>query len=288
MSKYTNYEEKPSTQYDLYRLPVGLELYNGLIRRHVKKDLGDIHLLDLGCGTGNYSKPLLDEGIGKMTCVDASQAMLDQCKMKIIGTEHEKKVDFKQVILPNVPYPEEKFDVIINSYVLHHLVNPEFNESNQQYRVTDWSNIENSIINATKSLKKNGLFLILYSTDAQAAGLWYGYFMPKARSRSVSTCPTPELIGRAAERAGLKKLTEYGMLESHLGDDNKNNEEFFLNNDEAWMQDSITSCGDEEELERGKEMVRQLKKEGKLSEFMKSHDGNTDIGFGRIIAFRKV
>ena len=40
-------------------------------------------MLDAGCGTGRYSKDLIDLGVGKITLLDQSLTMLEIAKEKL-------------------------------------------------------------------------------------------------------------------------------------------------------------------------------------------------------------
>ncbi len=74
MSSFTNYESKAATDYDVTRIPVGIEIYEGAIRKYApERDFTKVKVLDLGAGTGSYDKLLLDNGIGHITCADVSQ-----------------------------------------------------------------------------------------------------------------------------------------------------------------------------------------------------------------------
>jgi tRNA (cmo5U34)-methyltransferase len=78
-------------------------------------------VLDIGCGAGNYPVKLLQKtGTTNVTLVDLSQPMLDKAKERVqtltTGTVTTFKSDFRTVGLP-----DQKFDVIIATAVLHHL-----------------------------------------------------------------------------------------------------------------------------------------------------------------------
>lgn len=69
MSNWCNYESNPSTDYDQNRIAVASEAYLGFIRQHSPaKSFSETNVLDLGCGTGNYAKVLLDAGIKNTSC----------------------------------------------------------------------------------------------------------------------------------------------------------------------------------------------------------------------------
>jgi len=73
-------------------------------------------ILDLGCGTGNLSASVLDFIKVDMTGLDKSFPMLKKAKAKAL-----------QVICAdadyNLPFNDHSFDVVIGSYVIHHIKN---------------------------------------------------------------------------------------------------------------------------------------------------------------------
>ena len=69
---------------------------------------GHRNILELMCGTGRISIPLIDEGI-PLTCVDYSEEMLDVFRKKTNGSQNVRIVcqDICELSL------EEQFDLII-------------------------------------------------------------------------------------------------------------------------------------------------------------------------------
>ena len=79
------------------------------------------HLLDVGCGAGNFSLRLLEKLPNlDVTLVDLSRPMLDR------ATERVQRATSGAVValqgdVRDVPLGEEQFDVILAAAVLHHL-----------------------------------------------------------------------------------------------------------------------------------------------------------------------
>lgn len=73
-----------------------------------------IHVLDAGCGTGNYSKVLLEAGVGKVNMFDGSEGMLKQSKAKLQKFIDSKQiVELRQHLLPTLPFEDNKFDAVM-------------------------------------------------------------------------------------------------------------------------------------------------------------------------------
>ncbi|KQC07567.1 MAG: hypothetical protein APR62_06280 [Smithella sp. SDB] len=102
-----------SKTYDDYRSYSRSEIHQ-LIRFGKLKS--GIKILDLGCGTGNLSAELLDCIKVDIIGADKSFQMLKKAKAKAL-----------QVICAdadnNLPFNDNSFDVVIGSYVIHHIKN---------------------------------------------------------------------------------------------------------------------------------------------------------------------
>ena len=79
------------------------------------------HILDIGCGAGNYSLKLLQSLPNlDVTLVDLSQPMLTRAAERV-GAATTGKVTTRQGDIREIPLGEEAFDVILAAAVLHHL-----------------------------------------------------------------------------------------------------------------------------------------------------------------------
>lgn len=79
------------------------------------------HVLDVGCGAGNYTLKLLEQLPNlDATLIDLSRPMLDRAQERVgaatTGTVTPIQGDIREVSLP-----EEGYDVILAAAVLHHL-----------------------------------------------------------------------------------------------------------------------------------------------------------------------
>jgi ubiquinone/menaquinone biosynthesis C-methylase UbiE len=78
-----------------------------------------MHALDYGCGTGLLSFPLKD-ALGHITLKDSSAGMLEVLREKIAAQE-VGNMTVRQADLSSQPLPEERYDLIYTSMVLHHI-----------------------------------------------------------------------------------------------------------------------------------------------------------------------
>lgn len=79
------------------------------------------HLLDVGCGGGNYTLKLLERMPGlNVTLVDLSQAMLDLAVPRV-RPRTTGSVEAIQSDIREVDFGKERFDIVLASAMLHHL-----------------------------------------------------------------------------------------------------------------------------------------------------------------------
>ncbi len=104
------------------------------------------HLLDIGCGAGNYSLKMLTK-IANLNCtlVDLSKPMLDKAKERV-SAKTNNKVKTIQGDIREVELKEKSFDIILAGAVLHHLRDD-----------TDWETTFNKLYNL---LKPGGCLMI--------------------------------------------------------------------------------------------------------------------------------
>ncbi|XP_065058202.1 ubiquinone/menaquinone biosynthesis C-methyltransferase UbiE-like [Rhopilema esculentum] len=171
MSNFEKYDST-SAHYDDGRVPAGASVYAAVIQNYLNKPLNEIHLLDAGCGTGNYSKAFLDNGIGKVSCFDASEGMLSKAKNKLSDYIATKNViQIKQGFLPKIPYEDNCYDAVIFMQVLHHIDTLESN----------FANLKATMKDAYRVLKPGGVLMINFCTGDQVLyGAWFVNLIPRS------------------------------------------------------------------------------------------------------------
>lgn len=87
-------------------------------------------ILEIGCGTGQYSKGLLEYDCA-LFCADISYGMLDRAVKKCLGNED---VHFFVSDTRELPIKKNTFDAVVGNSILHHLVDKE-KALNQIFRV---------------------------------------------------------------------------------------------------------------------------------------------------------
>jgi SAM-dependent methyltransferase len=74
-------------------------------------------VLDVGCGPGQLTA-LLDQVAGSMTGIDFAPRMIEEARNRF------PQIDFQVANTERLPFGEASFDVVVCSYVAHHLARP--------------------------------------------------------------------------------------------------------------------------------------------------------------------
>src|SRR5262245_1963499 len=79
------------------------------------------HILDVGCGAGNYSLKLLEQLPNlDITLIDLSHPMLERAKERV-GRATTGSIKALQGDIREVKLPDQGFDIVLAAAVLHHL-----------------------------------------------------------------------------------------------------------------------------------------------------------------------
>ncbi|MDR8523721.1 class I SAM-dependent methyltransferase [Shewanella fidelis] len=99
-------------------------IYNALLERpSTMALLGDLQgkdVIDMGCGSGEYAQWLLEQSVGRLTCIDISEEMIDLVKNKFGLNVHA----YCQNLSQGLPLEKDNSaDVIVCPLVLHYIEN---------------------------------------------------------------------------------------------------------------------------------------------------------------------
>ena len=84
-------------------------------------ELGELAMLDAGCGSGRYMLHALRRGAARVSGVDLSPAMLDRARTELGGFQHDAKVELALGSLDALPVPDASVDLTVCSLVIGHL-----------------------------------------------------------------------------------------------------------------------------------------------------------------------
>ena len=131
------------------------------------------HVIDIGAGTGNYTKRIAEHG-HFVTAVEPSSAMISKaCR--------HKNIEWKNSAAENIPLPDATFDAAYCTLSMHHFVN-----------------LEKSLTEIFRVLKPGGEFVAFTADPRRSAeGFWMPrYFGPIYDKTKKVFVPTQQLVDK--------------------------------------------------------------------------------------------
>jgi ubiquinone/menaquinone biosynthesis C-methylase UbiE len=140
------------------------------------------HLLDLGCGTGNYTAEL-QKAAKSVVGIDISKGMIDQAKAKF------PEMKFICGDVSDLPFDSEAFDGAFSIQVLHHVKKREI-FLKETHRV----------------LRQGGYIAIDSCSHKQMRACWYYHYFPQGLEKDLTRIPDSEQIISMLEKAGFSDI----------------------------------------------------------------------------------
>jgi ubiquinone/menaquinone biosynthesis C-methylase UbiE len=147
-------------------------------------------VLDIGCGTGNYSIILERLTEAKTFGIDPSEGMLDKARKK------NSRVVFTQGTGGSIPFENDYFDFIYMTDVIHHI--PDLNELFLEMR---------------RVLKTQGKICIMTQSHKQIENRPITRYFPGTANVDKQRYPTLSQINQAALNNGLVSIKEEILYE---------------------------------------------------------------------------
>jgi SAM-dependent methyltransferase len=209
--------------------------------------------LDIGCGTGNYTQALYQEGL-QLTGIDPSGKMLKQARQRnpninwMLGSAEEVELD------------DETIDGITGFLTIHH-----------------WRDLERGFEELHRVLKPTGRLVLFTSTPKQMRGYWLNHYFPKMLEDSIKQMPNLDIVQRALRQSGFQQLEEdryfvHPTLEDKFLYGGKHDPQLYLEKKIRKGISSFAALANQQEVVAG---VAQLKEDianGKIREIMASYE----------------
>jgi ubiquinone/menaquinone biosynthesis C-methylase UbiE len=181
--------------YDEYRKPD--ELILRLLSEEIRKlavRVSNLSMLDVGCGTGGYSIPLAKRFAMKLTGIDVSGEMLERARAKYTGG------NWILGDIESIDFEEKSFDVVLMSYVLHHV---------RDYKRT--------LKTVYKILKRASSLLFIVTDDHdQFHSSFYHRYMPRIMEIDLSRFPKVNELRNYLKRVNFKVRAKKVRREQHI------------------------------------------------------------------------
>lgn len=266
VSGYEDYAAKAAL-YDQTRGAVGIEIVVGCLTQS-PTPLADQHILDAGCGTGNYAAALLPL-CSHVTGVDANEAMLVVAREKLSSVAADR-FDLDEGELEELPYPDGSFDGVLAIQVFHHLEDSSAN---------GWAAHGRAVGELSRVLRPGGVLVIGTSSRAQLRdGYWYYSLISRAADEIAARYAPIEVLLQVMADNDLHFAGQFVPIHETIQGSAYFDPRAPLSPE--WRAgDSTWALISEDELEWAETTLRTLDEAGELERFFHTKDARRgDIG----------
>ncbi|WP_405204967.1 class I SAM-dependent methyltransferase [Aquimarina sp. LLG6339-5] len=212
--------------------------------------------LDIGCGTGNYTKQFDKRGY-QFIGIDPSSEMLEKAKTPI------NNVFWEIGKAETLSLSKNSIDGIIASLTLHH-----------------WDNLDLGFASLHNVLKSTGNIVIFTATPIQMKGYWLCHYFPKMLEDSIRQMPSLKKIKKSLQKNQLIiERTEKYYIQPNLEDlflySGKHNPKLYFRQEVRHGISSFSSLSNATEVKNGLHTLGKDISSGKINDIIKNYD-NTD------------
>jgi ubiquinone/menaquinone biosynthesis C-methylase UbiE len=165
--------------------PAFLDLWMDVVASHVK-DQNIKKILDLGCGTGRFTKALRARFDAEVIGIDPSEKMLAQARRK----QSDGKIRYEHGRAESIPLPDNSVDLIFMSMIFHHFSDPAL-----------------AALECRRVLRDGGTALVRTGTRERISSYPYVDFFPQSRLILEDVLSTSTFIREVFEAAGFQMVT---------------------------------------------------------------------------------
>ena len=276
LSTYEDYGDA-ANHYDSSRVPVGPEIILGHLAAG-PTPLGEVQLLDAGCGTGNYAAVIAPH-IGGLTLMDASEEMLAVATAKLAALTGAPPVDVHPGQLQDLPFEDNAFDAVMTNQVLHHLDDP---------AAAGWPEHAKAFAEYARVLRPGGVLVINTCSHEQIRQGWWAFsLIPTGRDEMVRRYAPIEVLEDQARANGLVAVGRYVPTDATIQGASYFDPEGPLSM--SWRRsDSTWSLAPEAEIDAMIDTLEGLRDRGELEDYVAEHDARRrHIGQTTFVVFRK-
>jgi ubiquinone/menaquinone biosynthesis C-methylase UbiE len=149
-------------------------------------------VLDLGCGTGRFSIPMATRLHFRVTGADSSSEMLEKAREK----DTSRLVQWDREDAQQLVYPDESFDIVFMSHLMHHVDDP--------YQV---------LSECQRVLVSPGVVLIRYGAIEQIRDDVEHTFFPEVLTVDEARTPTVKTVEKWLVEAGFQAIISQEIVQ---------------------------------------------------------------------------
>ncbi len=260
MSGYENYGDTHEN-YDKTREAIGIEIIVGCFALG-PRPLGEMLILDAGCGTGSYCEALLPH-VSRIEAVDASTSMIEEASRKLEHEIHRERVSFREAEIGSLPFDDGLFDGVMINQVLHHL---------DDEASTGYLAHRKALSEFARVLKPGGVLVVNTTSQEQVRhGYWYFDLIPRAAEELRKRYVPVELLSNILVESGFTHRGSTVPLNAVLQGESYFDprgplSKYWRDGDSSWALASQT------ELEEVLAKVRLMEQEGRLADYFANCD----------------
>lgn len=280
MSIYEDYAEA-SKAYDTSRVAVGPEIVVGHLATG-RAALGDVELLDAGCGTGNYTA-FVAPYVASVTLMDGSEDMLAVAKDKLASTPGATVADACPGRLQELPFDDASFDAVLTTQVLHHLEDPATRSGD-----AGWPEHAKAFAEYARVLRPGGTLVVNTCSREQVEhGYWAFSLIPQGREAMASRYAPLDVLEDLVEANAMVNVGRYVPTNATIQGPAYFEPEGPLS--DQWRRaDSTWSLAPEAEIEAMIAKLTALRDQGELEAYVATHDARRPhIGQTTFVVARK-
>ncbi len=250
---------RTSKRYDQTRVPVGLEIILGCFTAG-SVPLTEQHVLDGGCGTGNYLDGLRGR-VGHLHGLERNEGMIAKARRKFVG---ESATEIRRGNLLDLPYEDDSMDGFMCNQVIHHL--------DPSRSTGDFPALRAMLREAYRVLLPGGVLVLNTCSQRQLFdGYWWGELIRPAIERMARRyCPLDSLT-HILERTGFEVRgrivpTDAILQGERYLDPEAPLDEGFRDGDSTWAL--LTA----DELHAALDRICTMRDEGSLSDYFEERE----------------
>ena len=263
MASMSSYEDYTSTarNYDRTRVPIGVEIILGCLAG-TGRSLGDLTLLDAGCGTGNYSAALV-ERMARVVAVDVNPSMLEAARRKLAVWIERNRVEVHECAIDALPLGQQSVDAVIINQVLHHVADAPHE---------GWPAIRRIVSEVARVLRPGGVFVINACSHEQLArGWWYASLLPRAVEEMCARHVPFQQLEAMLDACGFEVRGRIVPADALMQGDHYHDGRGPQR--EAWRHgDSLWAMTEPSELSAALARLQSLDAGGTLEQYVREHD----------------